>query len=85
MPIMSAQKIDVLAVIGTAAKRLRLGVEGQRTADELGEVIAAVAELIEAAQDLDGVSDHDGRFPNCWQCRAVARLSAALARIGGAV
>ena len=41
---------DVQAVMKVAAKRLRLGVEGPLTADQLDEARAAVAELIEVAK-----------------------------------
>jgi hypothetical protein len=43
--------------------------------------LAAVAELVEAARDVEGDSDHNGDFKDCAQCERIYRLQAALASL----
>jgi hypothetical protein len=86
--------VDVREVMAAAAKRLRLGVEGPRVADELNIASAAVAELVEAASAVadttpeaqrENWSCHKGitTAAKCGRCGRELRLSAALARVGG--
>ena len=77
------ERMNVLEVMKDAAAALRNG-EYPGTSQELMEARAAVAELIEAASEVDRLS----RDFSVWDDpesveRAVLRQRAALARVGG--
>jgi hypothetical protein len=83
--MMSEQKVDVLAVMWVAIACLALD---ERDVAELQMRVAveAVAELIEAAQDVVDSTVNAGRYPDgpCIERTERDRLKAALDRIGGA-
>jgi hypothetical protein len=64
----------------TAAKRLRLGVEGKLVADDLDELSRAVTELVAAAREYFAAIDADDSDR---EVEAFMRLHGALAGMEG--
>lgn len=74
------QKVDVLAVMSDAAYYCLFECGNGAGHDAMQEARAAVAELIDASKEASGWVDQ----VSAAGCKALDRLDAALARVGGA-